>query len=162
MSDSQLSLTVFSKTKLINSKKFVEQNIKSELFGDVWKISFAGKYFVVIDLDLDMLFLNGERLLTTGKEKGYDELFVVRKNRLQQKTRFKTLFARGQVLAIDVGWDGRIFFKYWRTEKDYNTFRKAPVWVASYFNDRIAKKKFVWVQDLHDPKFMFVKGVEKE
>jgi len=151
---SQLSLAQFPKFSVLDRLSFVENNIKEELIDDVWRINFVDSHSIIIDLELDMLFLNGERLLTTRKEKEYDELFVVRKNRLQKKTRIETLFSHGQVLAIDIGWDGRIFFKYWKTIRDYYSFRKAPDWVASYHHDRISKKKLIWVKDLRVPKIM--------
>ena len=89
-----------------------------------------------------------EKPIKTKLEFTYNKslLFEKNKNGLEKK-RLITFKFKGNVMGLDVGYDGRLFWKVWKLE-DYYTFRKPPYWVASFWIDGLSKR--FYLQDLKE------------
>lgn len=129
--------------------------ITEELLDGLWRIKFTDQHAIIIDIDLNQLFIDGELLKLDELEKSYTKHLLKEKNRFKQKKRIRTLYAKSAVLAVDIGYDGRIFLKLWLSKVTYDRFRRKPEWCASYWNDKDRKEKKIYVQNLQRPKHLF-------
>ncbi len=119
------------------------------------------KHALVVDVKNDQLFFDGERLKTTSTEFNYNKGAMFEKNKGKEKTRIMTCIACGKVLAIDCGYDGRVFIKLFDRQK-YSQYRGAPEKLWSYWHDRRAKEKKWYDQDLHTPKRVWKAEYKKD
>lgn len=108
------------------------------------------KHCLFIDVKQDQLFLDGSRLMTTKKEFNYNKDIMFQKNAVRKKSRIKTVTFEGKVLGIDVGPDGRTFFKFF-TRETYSVFRGKPIVTYSYHHSRVEGLKKFYKRDLHNP-----------
>lgn len=120
------------------------------LFG---KIPF--NHCLYFDVENDHVYFDGVRVKTTKLEFNYTKDLMFQKNKQFQKKRVLT-FPKSDgkspfVLALDVGFDGRLFAKFFYP-KVYRTMRGKPEKVLSYWHDRQAKEKKFYEDDLSRPK----------
>ena len=133
----------------------LSNTVREDLMKDIWRIKFTDQHALLINIPSHQLFVDGELLDLNIIEKNYTQHLLKEKNRFTQKKRIKTIFTKLGVLAIDVGWDGRIFFKVWNSKEAYARFRSKPRWCASYWNDKENQEIKIYVQDLKNPKYRF-------
>jgi len=119
------------------------------------------RHCLFIDVKEDRLYLDGCRLLTTKKEFNYTKGLVFQKNAIRKKARIKTITFEGKVLAVDVGTDGRVFFKFFARET-YSVFRGKPLKTYSYWHSRSEGLKKFYEGDLHTPKKIWSVQYKKE
>ncbi len=137
------------RTQLFEPQVFVGADAITILFG-----SIPNRHTIYIDVEKDQLFFDGNRMKTTNTEFNYNKEFMFERNKNLEKKRILT-FPKGNepspvVLAVDCGWDGRIFFKFF-TRETYSVPRGKPLKVFSYWHDRRAKEKKFYNGDLHEP-----------
>lgn len=108
------------------------------------------KHCLFIGVEEDRIYLDGQRILTTKPEFNYNRGLMLEKNRGIEKKRLRTLKFCGKVLCIDIGFDGRVFFKVFSREA-YEKFRAPPIITYSYWHDRSEALKKFYVGDLHNP-----------
>lgn len=108
------------------------------------------KHCLFIDIEADRIYLDGQRILTTHQEFNYNKGLMLEKNKAIEKRRLKTLKFGNQVLCIDVGFDGRTFFKLF-SRSAYSKFRAPPTITYSYWHDRKEAKKKFFAGDLSNP-----------
>ncbi len=127
-------------------KVFEGENSITMLFG-----SQPNQKTLFIDIEEDRLYWNGNWLKTTKLEFNYNKDVMFEKNKKFEKKRILTHEFEGKVLAIDCGFDGRVFGKFF-TKKKYLTFRGNPEIVFSYWHCRREGLKKWYSGDLSNPK----------
>lgn len=136
----------------MNSDLFLPQIVKSR---DFIHLGLPDNYFL-IDLKEDKLYLNGQRFMTTKKplhKYAYMD-FVKERNLEVMKTPIWKKSWSWFVCQLDLGFDGRLFWKFF-TKSNYEKFRGKPYFVCSYWHDRKAKLRKWFEQNLHSPCFVF-------
>jgi hypothetical protein len=120
---------------------------------DVISIHFWD-YTIEINIPEDKLYSiyreEKKRILTTNIKKEYDLKTKKDRNSDLEHKRFLTHWTKGQVLAGDVGHDGRIFFMVF-TQDAYRHYRGKSFWIVSYFNNRKHHQKQFFVSDMNEP-----------
>lgn len=124
-------------------KVFVGSDAITILFGRT-----PNSHTLYISAAEDRLYYDGERMKTTQHEFHYNE---PRQEKGFEKKRVKTIYVKGRIIAVDVGWDGRIFIKLFE-QKKYLEFKGKPYKVFSYWNCRADKEKRFYEDDLSKPK----------
>lgn len=108
------------------------------------------RHCLFINVEEDRLYLDGSRLLTTKKEFDYTKGLMFQKNAIRKKVRIKTISFAGKILGIDVGPDGRVFFKFFARET-YSLFRGKPLITYSYWHCRREGLKKFYEGNLSEP-----------
>lgn len=139
--------TVFSGAGVLENKIKI-------LFGEQCvRLSFFNEHFFIIELESNKVFYNGEEVTV---QRGYNGGYQKKENaEIHPKYRLKYVKAKGFMIGLDSGNDGRLFFKVW-TADNYRRFRGEPDWIASYWADLIVTK--FYINNLHKP-FMWHNGV---
>ena len=139
---------------------FVGEDAITILFGEI-----PNRNTIYIDVKEDKLFFDGVRLKTTSREFSYNKELLFEKNKGFEKRRIFT-FPKGNeknpfILAIDCGWDGHVFAKFFRRE-NYLQPRGKPAFVFSYWHSRREGLKKFYDGDLHEPKMVWPVQYKKE
>ncbi|TAK79883.1 MAG: hypothetical protein EPO20_30580 [Betaproteobacteria bacterium] len=93
---------------------------------------------------------NGVLLDFKKAERRYNKSFMFERNKAMPKTQLLRFDWENNVVQLDSGPDGRLFWKVW-TREDYKTMRKPPFWVASYWYDVADGFAKLYIKDLHKP-----------
>lgn len=136
---------------------FFPQIVKSD---DLIRLEFPDNVFL-IDLKEDKIYRNGEPFKTTGKIlRPYYPGFMKDKNVNIPKKPLWQKFFGWFVVQLDVGFDGRLFWKVW-TKSEYSKFRGKPYFSCSYWNDKKNRLKKWFEGNLSEPLMVFPKPSQR-
>jgi hypothetical protein len=141
----------------MNHPLFFPQIVKSNGF---IRLSFPKTVFL-IDLREDKIYKNGDYFKTTGKIlRPYYAGFMKDENiGIEKKPIWQECFG-WFVAQLDVGFDGRLFWKLW-VKAEFKKFRGKPYFVCSYWNDKKHRLKKWFEGNLSKPLMVFPKPLQR-